>query len=274
MQSCGALRIDHVMSLLRLWWWPASAALGNGAYVYYPLDALLAILCIESQRACCRVIGEDLGLIPPEIVSKLFDAGVLSNDLFYFSKQDDAFTLPEHYKPHSLMMLANHDVPPLLAWWQADDLHLRHKIGLIDTDTDKDSHLKHALSLRQHEKQQLLTLLCNAGALSHSDINSTDYSTLLLAWISVCATGAAALFSVQLCDLVQENQPVNIPGTWLEYPNWQRRMSVTLEVLAAATSVKTLFKHLRLARASASSTHAQTPPCSTTLSPQSNGLPL
>ncbi|PKH57376.1 4-alpha-glucanotransferase [Shewanella sp. Choline-02u-19] len=272
MQSCGALRIDHVMSLLRLWWWPASAAQGNGAYVYYPLDALLAILCIESQRARCRVIGEDLGLIPPEIVSKLFDAGVLSNDLFYFSKQDDAFTLPENYKPQSLMMLANHDVPPLLAWWQADDLHLRHKIGLIDTDTDKDSHLQHALSHRQHEKQQLLTLLCNAGALSHSDINTTDYSTLLPAWISVCAAGTAGLFSVQLSDLVQDNQPVNIPGTWLEYPNWQRRMPVTLEVLAAATSVKALFKHLRLARASASVTDAQTPPCPTTLSPQSNGL--
>ncbi|MCL1048812.1 4-alpha-glucanotransferase [Shewanella abyssi] len=268
MQSCGALRIDHVMSLLRLWWWPASKALGNGAYVYYPLDALLAILCIESQRAQCRVIGEDLGLIPPEIVSKLAAAGVLSNDLFYFSKQDGAFTSPQDHQPQSLMMLANHDVPPLLAWWQADDLTLRHKLGLIDSD----SALQVALQARGHEKQQLLTLLCRAGALSDSDIDSTEYPTLLQAWIAVCAAGNATLFSVQLCDLALDNQPVNIPGTWLEYPNWQRRMPATLAALAADQSIQALFEQLRLARSTATVPRHQIPPCSTTLSLQPNGL--
>ena len=48
MQSCGGLRIDHVMGLLRLWWWPIDTDNGKGAYVYYPLDTLLAILCLES----------------------------------------------------------------------------------------------------------------------------------------------------------------------------------------------------------------------------------
>ncbi|QQX81585.1 4-alpha-glucanotransferase [Shewanella sp. KX20019] len=268
MQSCGALRIDHVMSLLRLWWWPASKELGKGAYVYYPLDALLAILCIESQRAQCRVIGEDLGLIPPEIVNKLSAAGVLSNELFYFNKQAGVFTPPQEYQPQSLMMLANHDVPPLLAWWQADDLALRHKLGLIDSD----STLQAALQERDHEKQQLLMLLCRAGALNHSDIDSTEYPVLLQAWIAVCAAGNANLFSVQLCDLALDNQPVNIPGTWLEYPNWQRRMPVTLETMAADQSIKVLFKQLRLARTTAAVPHDQIPTCSTTLSLQPNGL--
>lgn len=244
MQSCGALRIDHVMSLLRLWWWPRSESLGNGAYVYYPLDALLAILCIESQRAQCLIIGEDLGLIPPEIVSKLSAAGVLSNDLFYFSKDGEGFTVPANYPAHSLMMLANHDVPPLLAWWQADDLQLRRSIGLIDND----ELLQSLMSQREFDKRQLLDLLQAQGQLDGRGVTSIHYPELLKAWLAVTAAGNAQLFSVQLCDLVSDNQPINIPGTWLQYPNWQRRLAVSLTELAADKQVQGLLQQLQTSR--------------------------
>lgn len=244
MQSCGALRIDHVMSLLRLWWWPRSKELGNGAYVYYPLDVLLAIVCIESQRAQCLIIGEDLGLIPPEIVSKLAAAGVLSNDLFYFSKEGDGFTLPANYPADSLMMLANHDVPPLLAWWQADDLQLRRSIGLIDND----ELLQSLISQREFDKQQLLKLLQAQGQFDGSDVNSIHYPELLKAWLAVTAAGNAHLFSMQLCDLVCDNQPINIPGTWLQYPNWQRRLALSLTELAADKQVQGLLLQLQTSR--------------------------
>ena len=266
MQSCGALRIDHVMSLLRLWWWPRSEDLGNGAYVYYPLDALLAILCIESQRAQCLIIGEDLGLIPPEIVSKLSAAGVLSNDLFYFSKDGDGFTVPANYPAHSLMMLANHDVPPLLAWWQADDLQLRRSIGLIDND----ELLQSLMSQREFDKQQLLKLLQTQGQFDGRDVTSIHYPELLKAWLAVTAAGNALLFSVQLCDLVSDNQPINIPGTWLQYPNWQRRLAVSLTELAADKQVQGLLQQLQNSRQQgvvsdrAIGTHARTQACTKT----------
>ncbi|MGS0679658.1 4-alpha-glucanotransferase [Shewanella sp. 125m-7] len=245
MRSCGALRIDHVMSLLRLWWWPKDSELGGGAYVYYPQDCLIAILCIESQRARCQIIGEDLGLIPPEIVCRLQAAGVMSNQLFYFNKQDDQFTPPADYKRRCLMMLANHDVPTLKAWWQGSDLYLRRSLELIDSDEA----LKFAQDERAKNKLQLLNLLINQGAMSSQcKLHEIDYPQLLQAWIKVSAAGNAELFSVQLCDLTLERLSVNVPGTWQQYPNWQRRLPKTLAEIAKDDRVQHLMQQVSAGR--------------------------
>ena len=255
MRHCGALRIDHVMALLRLWWWPLDKALGNGAYVYYPVETLLAILCLESQRARCILIGEDLGIVPPEIVSRLHDAGIYSNELFYFCKDYHGFKSPADYKPQSLMMLANHDVPTLKAWWTGSDLQTRRKLELIDSDQA----LTSALTQRCHEKQQLLWRLQAQGFLSQADIESIncefnsaveldtshelaqryeiDFGRILLPWLAMAASGNACLFSVQLSDLLEEVHSVNIPGTWREYPNWQRRLPLNLSEIAASKAI-------------------------------------
>ena len=62
MTSCGALRIYHVMALLRLWWIPYGQTTDKGAYVKYPVDDLLAILALESQRHRCMVFRYSAGL--------------------------------------------------------------------------------------------------------------------------------------------------------------------------------------------------------------------
>ncbi len=245
MQSCGGLRIDHVMGLLRLWWWPKNLSLGDGAYVYYPLDALLAILSLESQRAQCIVIGEDLGIVPPEIVQNLSNANIFSNELFYFSKQNDGFTSPEHYKRQSLMMLANHDVPTLSAWWHGNDIELRHQLNLINHQQQQEM-----LNERDHEKHQLIHLFCQKGILLfEGDINRIEFDVVLTAWLQLSASGNSSLYSVQLEDLICETMPVNIPGTWKEYPNWRRRLSMSLEHITTSDAIKqrlSVINHTRM----------------------------
>ncbi|MCH1928781.1 4-alpha-glucanotransferase [Shewanella sp. A25] len=250
MIHCGALRIDHVMGLLRLWWWPLEKQLGYGAYVYYPVETLFAILCLESQRAQCIVIGEDLGIVPPDIIHRLFIGGIYSNELFYFCKDHQGFKHPSQYKSQSLMMLANHDVPTLVAWWTASDLQLRRQLNLFDSDEQ----LADALGRREHEKYQLSRLLISNGYLEESEVAQIDLDALLTAWMSFVASGNSALYSVQWCDLLGDRHAVNIPGTWHEYPNWQRRLPTSIKAASTDINVQTRLRHIAAKRKQPSGT--------------------
>ncbi len=229
MRSCGALRIDHVMSLMRLWWCPNDAATSEGAYVHYPVDVMFAILRLESVRNRCLVIGEDLGVVPPEIRSYLDPAGIYSNCVFYFEKYDGwHFRKPEHYKRQALAMIANHDVPPLASWWNRTDLLLRRRIGLAGDD----GKLQQEMDYRQGEKEQLLQWLSELQLLPVNwqtrNVGQPMDAALATALTQACGRSASLLLSLQLDDLAGADSPVNIPGTSNEYPNWRRKLPRSL----------------------------------------------
>ena len=130
-------------------------------------------------------------------------------------------------------MIANHDVPPLAAWWNGSDLQLRRRLGLILTDEK----LAEEREWRRAEKQQMLQWLAEIGLLpeswhDRSDERSLD-SALLAALVSGCARSASKLLSLQLDDLAGMDMPVNIPGTSSEYSNWQRKVPMLLEQVFA-----------------------------------------
>ncbi|MBE0366107.1 4-alpha-glucanotransferase [Pseudoalteromonas ulvae UL12] len=228
MRHCGALRIDHVMSLLRLWWCILDGEhQGKGCYVYYPFEQLLAILKLESQLNSCAVIGEDLGIVPPEISHALRNGQVYSNILFYFEKDHQGqFSRRQDLKPHALLMIANHDVPTFRAWWHYDDLALRARLGLFDSATSQ----QQAEQARDEERQRLIAWLRAEDpqiTVSLEDDHQTIYSKL----VRLLAQSPVQLFTIQLDDLDNCDLPVNIPGTDKEYPNWRRRLQLDIHQL-------------------------------------------
>jgi 4-alpha-glucanotransferase len=249
MADCGALRIDHVMALMRLWWCASNNQTGDGAYVYYPVEALFAILRIESQKASCVVVGEDLGVVPPEIRHIMYESAVLSNVLFYFEKYDPVrFKKPEDYPPRALAMVANHDVPTLSGWWNRSDLKLREKIGLLEPGEPGAG----IWQQRESDLIQVLHWLQECGQLPDSwsdfNIHRPFDAELCAALLRSNACSASVLVSAQLADICLQEAPVNIPGTSFEYRNWALKLPVEIETMFSQSEAGAMLQSFAVAR--------------------------
>ncbi|WP_433856328.1 4-alpha-glucanotransferase [Streptomyces kronopolitis] len=86
LRHAGALRIDHVMGLFRLWWVPEGRPPTEGTYVRYDGEAMLSVLALEAHRAGAAVIGEDLGTVEPGVRDALAERGVLGTSVLWFER--------------------------------------------------------------------------------------------------------------------------------------------------------------------------------------------
>ncbi|HFZ8996277.1 TPA: 4-alpha-glucanotransferase [Citrobacter freundii] len=245
MQNCGALRIDHVMSMLRLWWIPYGETADQGAYVHYPVDALLAILALESQRHRCMVIGEDLGTVPVEIVGKLRDSGVYSYKVLYFENDlEKNFRAPKAYPEQSMAVATTHDLPTLKGYWESGDLTLGKTLGLYPDEVV----LRGLYQDRELAKQGLLDALhkydCLPKRTGHKASLMAMTPTLNRGMQRYIADSNSALLGLQPEDWLDMAEPVNIPGTSYQYRNWRRKLSATLEEMFADDRVNKLIKDL------------------------------
>lgn len=238
MKNCGALRIDHVMSIMRLWWCPPGRSAEYGAYVHYPLEQIVDLLTLESHLNKCSVIGEDLGIVPDEFRDVMKNSKLLSNKVFYFEKTHNGdFKSPADIAPYAFTTINNHDVPTLTSWWNATDLDLRNTLNILEEGVDFADVCKHRL----FEKERLMALLRIEKLLPSSweerDCTDVADSVLIGAILTLVARVKSSLYAIQLEDLLMMNDPVNVPGTFMEYPNWKRKLTVDLEDMFADTSV-------------------------------------
>ena len=236
MRYAGALRLDHVMALLRLWCCPLGADATAGCYLRMPAQELFAILALESQRNHCVVIGEDLGTVPAEISELMQHYQVLSYRVFMLEQKAGSYQHRDlTYPPQALATVTTHDMPTLVGFWQELDLALRHQLDLFPSPAVADS----LHQLRESEKQILQQQL---------GIAQPDAATLVRACHLYTAATPARLFAYQLEDLVLLETPVNIPGTSTEYANWQRKLPQNIETILSDNKVLQLMQEMKQAR--------------------------
>jgi 4-alpha-glucanotransferase len=246
----GALRIDHVMVLYRLWWVPRDCMSAEGTYVYYDLDALMGILALESQRHHCLVIGEDLGTVPEAIRHAMPDYGVYSYRVFFFEEDPDGMPRrPENYPEKALVTVSTHDLPPLASYWAATDVELRTRLSLYPDEELRRS----TLAERVGQLRRILKMLGHYGlyADEYADTGKTPHSldAALNEAIHLYLAGSRArLMVVQPEDLLHMDEPVNVPGTSDEYPNWRRKLSADLEDWLHREDVRSLAGHISARR--------------------------
>jgi (1->4)-alpha-D-glucan 1-alpha-D-glucosylmutase len=228
MRHAGALRIDHVMGLMRLFWVPAGHAADQGTYVTYPFADLLGILALESQRHRCL----DLGTVPDEVRHALWVNRILSYRILLFEKdwQAGSFRSPSDYPALALCASGSHDLPTLRGYWREADLDLRDTLNLYPSGEIGQQQRE----LRRHDRQQILAslvgenLLSAGAAATYQSPDAFDIE-LMLALQAFLARAPSCLMMLQLEDLLGQTQQVNLPGTIEEYPNWRRKIPLALE---------------------------------------------
>jgi len=237
MKHAGALRIDHVMGLTRLFWIPDGSTGADGAYVTYPGYDLLGIVALESQRNKCIVVGEDLGSVPEGFRQDLAAAGILGTRVLLFERdQDGNFLDPRGWPALSIAAASTHDLPPLAGFWTGKDIDIRQE---IDGSGDN-QHFQNQRAARNADRERLKALIDRESAQSNETLASPEDAVTAIQ--ALLRRSPCLMIQYQLDDVLAEVTPVNIPGTWREYPNWRRKQALTLEELATDRSLSALPK--------------------------------
>jgi 4-alpha-glucanotransferase len=248
MRHFGALRLDHVMSLFRQWWVPAGFGSTEGGYVHYPLDDLMSMLALESVQHRCLVVGEDLGTVPDEMRRAMPEYAVYHYKVLLFEKiEGGRFRRPEHFERRAIAAVTTHDLPTLRGYWEGRDLALRDALDLFPGGDIR----RQVYADRTHDRAALVEALDGAGlrprdvAMDGESPFSADLARAIQLYL---ARSSAALVVLQVEDLIGMSDPVNVPGTHDEHPNWQRKVTATIEDIFEDEATAELLEDVQFAR--------------------------
>ncbi|PRH78751.1 4-alpha-glucanotransferase, partial [Streptomyces solincola] len=246
LRHAGALRIDHVMGLFRLWWVPAGRPPTEGAYVRYDAEAMLAVLTLEAHRAGAVVIGEDLGTVEPGVREALQRRGVLGTSVLWFERDwadGGAPLAPGAWRADCVATATTHDLPSTAARLTGDHVALRHRIGLLTRPLAEEE------AEDATEVAEWLACLRELGLLPAGERDEEAEIRAVHAFLRLTP---ARMTGVWLPDGVGDRRPQNLPGTWGDmYPNWRLPIAdaegrpVTLEELASSPRLAALMDVVR-----------------------------
>jgi len=221
MHHARLLRIDHVMGLHRLYWVPNGFAAHEGTYVNYPAEELHAIFSLESHRHHTRLVGENLGTVPPIVNESMKRHRMREMYVVQFEERPDSNAALPAPPPLSVASLNTHDTPTFAGHWRGEDLVESVRLGLLPR-----SQLNSAKRNRERIKAALVQFLRKEGFLKIARPALRDVVPAVIAWLTA---SPAEIALINLEDLWLETKPQNVPGTSIERPNWQRRSKMSLE---------------------------------------------
>lgn len=233
LRHAGAIRIDHVLGLFRLWWIPSGASARDGAYVRYDYEALIGILCLEAQRAGAVVIGEDLGVFEPWVRTYLTERGILGTSVLWFEYEGKALMAPEKYRRLALATVTTHDLPPTAGYLAGEHVDLRDRLGLLSEPVET------VRAAARRERQQMVDVLSERGLVG----GDPSERELVEAMHRLVLASPSVLVGVSLADAVGERRAQNQPGTDQEYPNWKVPLADSAQRLVL---IDDLFENPRL----------------------------
>ncbi|HEX2146756.1 MAG TPA: 4-alpha-glucanotransferase, partial [Pseudorhizobium sp.] len=235
MRYAGALRIDHAMGIWQLFLLPEGETPAVGGYLRYPFTEMAAALAEVSHARRSIVIGEDLGNVPDGFREVMEEARILGYRVLYFEEADPQGFDVSGITRFSLACLSTHDLPPLIGWWRGDDVDLALKVGLTEPSAAQEARKE-----RAQRRESLLNGLRSEGLLDTPNVAATSghpgelSEEAVVALHRLLARAPSLMVALRLADLVGEDQPTNVPGTSEAYPNWRRKLGLSVEEIAGS----------------------------------------
>ncbi len=234
-EGAGALRIDHVMSLMRLFVLPETNG-KEGTYIYYNFDDMLNIVAIESYLNKCIIVGESIGNVPEGFLDKIAAKNIYSMSVLWAERWDSGwgdFKQPYQYPEKVFSSVGTHDMAPLKMWWFGYDISLSRKLGIMKNDEE----MNNAYHKRETDRWKLLKALDEAGVWPEDNPRHGDYiygenypEGIEEAVHRYMAKTNSTVFLLQPEDIFQVEQLQNLPGTDRDkHPNWRRKLPINLE---------------------------------------------
>lgn len=217
------LRVDHALGLFRAFWIPEGSTPKEGAYVRYPWQDLIGIICLESHINKTSIIGEDLGTAEEWFREELSKRKIASWKVFYFEKEGENFRDGSTYPENSLCSITTHDLPTFKGFWQGKDLELRRKLSIINQ-----SDYERFFNERIKDRERIIELLEEKGYISR-ERDKGDLNGILLSLIKFLSNTNSKYLLIYLEDLLMIEEQTNLPGTTIEVPNWRRKLPVKLD---------------------------------------------
>lgn len=221
------LRIDHVMGLYRMYCIPKGSRTDQGTYIYYPFEALLAVICLESYLSGGIVIGEDLGTVPSTVRTQMEEHGINRMWIFQFSSIEDRELCFSTIARNEIAGFNTHDMFPFEAFLRNDDFNFLLKLNLLTEDE--------ADKLTRERKTALDPWLDRKN-------------DVFLSILERIARSPARFAIINVEDLWREEMPQNIPGTSSEYPDWRRKFKYPVSMWGSLERAQASFRILRQAR--------------------------
>jgi 4-alpha-glucanotransferase len=231
LRHAGGIRIDHAMGLLRLWVVPRGAAPTEGAYLTYPIDDLMRLTALESERHDAIVVGEDLGTVPAGFSERLAETGIYGMRVLWFARERNRFIPPQSWSAAAAAMTSTHDLPTVAGWWRGTDIKTRAQCGAAADPAGEQAS-------RAKERPVLWRAFRRAKAAAGELPPPEEASRVVDAAVRYIAQAPSDIVLLPLEDaLALEDQP-NLPGTIDEHPNWRRRYPGHADTLLDAPDVQ------------------------------------
>lgn len=242
--QAGAVRIDHILGLFRLWWIPQGRGAADGAYVHYNAEAMLGILALEASRAGGVVVGEDLGVVPDYVQESLREHGVLGCTVEWFEQHDGRFVPPSQWREYALASVNTHDMPPAAGYLAYEHVAIRERLHLLTCSTEE------FMSDARREHRAMMAMLVEQGFLDAAALEdeSVHGQQIVEALYRALKASPCKLLAASLVDAVGERRAQNQPGTNNEYPNWRVPLA---DAHGDVVPLESLFSNERLRSLSA-----------------------